>query len=48
MMTATLPATATVKPRTTPPGMSALTLQILGVQPEPDRQGMVLTCAVVQ
>ena len=31
-----------------PAGMSALTLQILGVQPEPGRQSMLLTCAVVQ
>lgn len=31
-----------------PAGMSALTLQILGVQPEPDRQALLLTCAVVQ
>ncbi len=31
-----------------PADMAAVTLQILGVQPEPDRQGLLLTCAVVQ
>ena len=31
-----------------PADMAAMTLQILGVQPEPDRQGLLLTCAVVQ
>lgn len=31
-----------------PPSSSTTTLQILGVQPEPDRQSMMLTCAVVQ
>lgn len=31
-----------------PPGMSAMTLQILAVHPEPGRQSMLLTCAVVQ
>lgn len=31
-----------------PSGHSAMTLQVLGVQPEPGRQTMLLTCAVVQ
>lgn len=31
-----------------PEGHAEMTLQILGVQPGPDRQSMLLTCAVVQ
>jgi head-tail adaptor len=31
-----------------PAHMPAVTLQIMGVQPEPDRQGLLLTCGVVQ
>ncbi len=31
-----------------PKNHPALTFQILGVQPEADRQGMLLTCAAVQ
>jgi len=31
-----------------PEAHAALTFQILGVQPEADRQGMLITCAAVQ